>query len=107
MKKNIIILAFIMLSSTIFGQDIIINFAGEGASTNVETIEIKNLSNGTSIEIPENSSLNLTTGTVEIKEFGNFENNLIQTYPNPFTDITNIEFYLSKNNNVTVSVTNI
>ena len=60
MKKLNLFLVFIMLSITVFGQDIIIDFAGEGASTEVTTVEIVNLSNCTSITVPGGSSLNLT-----------------------------------------------
>ena len=62
MKKISIVSLFIMLSATIFGQDIIINFAGTGASSNIETVEVVNLSNGTNIEVPNGGSLNLTDG---------------------------------------------
>ena len=106
MKKSLYFLVFIMMSATIFGQDIIINFAGTGASANVETVEIVNLSNCTSIEVPDNSSLNLSD-YVEVNELGNFESNSIQTYPNPFTGTTNIEFYVRENDNIKISVCNI
>ena len=107
MKKNIIILAFIMLSSTIFGQDIIINFTGEGQSTEITTVEVVNLSNGTSIEVPGDGLLNLSDYSSGVKELGNYGNNLIQSYPNPFGNFTNIEFYVSENDNVKITVSDI
>ena len=64
MKKLNLFLVFIMLSITVFGQDIIIDFAGQGASSEVTTVEVVNLSNCTSIEVPSGWSLNLTTGTI-------------------------------------------
>ena len=107
MRKISILSVFIMLSLTIFGQDIIIDFAGEGASTEVTTVEIENLSNGTSIEVPGNGSINLTTGAVGISEYENLETNSIKNYPNPFSNSTNIEFYVSQTDYVTVTVCDI
>lgn len=107
MKKNIFFTVFIMLSSTIFGQDIIINFAGEGASSNVETVEVVNLTNCTSIEVQGNSSLNLSDYPVGAEELGSFESNLIQSCPNPFDNYTNIEFYISENDKVKILISDI
>jgi len=108
MKKTLNFLVFIMLSSTIFGQDIIIDFAGIGGSSNVDTVEVVNLSNCTSIEVPGGYSLNLTTGTVVgVEDLVSFEGNLIQSYPNPFGSFTNIEFYVSQTDNVKISVSDI
>ncbi len=106
MKKTSILSVFIMLSLTIFGQDIIIEFAGEGASTAVTTVEVVNLSNCTSIDVPGDSALNLTKGeiVVGIEEFENLESSLIQTYPNPFESSTNIEFSVNQMDYVTVTV---
>ena len=109
MKKLNLFLVFIMLSITVFGQDIIIDFAGEGASTEVTTVEVLNLSNCTNIEVPEGSSLNLTTGEIvtTIEEFENLENNFISSYPNPFGNSTSIEFYVNQNNYVSITICDI
>ncbi len=108
MCKLSFVLAFIMFSITGFGQDIIINFAGEGASTEVTTVEVVNLYNCTSIELPGGSSLNLTTGVVTgVEEFEHLESNSISSYPNPFGNSTNIEFYVSQTDFVTITVCDI
>jgi len=107
MKKNLIFIVTILFSSTIFGQDIIINFAGTGASTEVTTVEVLNLTNSSSIEIPENASLNLITGTVGINNPEIIENDIISIYPNPFFNSTNIEFYLKQEENVNITVLDI
>jgi uncharacterized protein (TIGR02145 family) len=106
MRKTNIILVLIMLSLVGFGQDIIIDFAGQGASTQVTTVEVVNLSNCTSIEVPGGSSLNLTTG-VGVEEFKNLKSNSITSYPNPFDNSTNIEFYVSQKDYVTLSICDI
>ncbi len=106
MKKLNLILVFIMLSITGFGQ-IIIDFAGQGASSEVTTVEVVNLSNCTSIEVLGNGSLNLTTGAVGVEEFENLESNVISSYPNPFGNSTSIEFYVSQSDYVTVTVCDI
>ncbi len=53
------------------------------------------------------SSLNLTTGAVGVEEFENLESNSISSYPNPFGNSTNIEFYVSQSDYVTVTVCDI
>lgn len=107
MKRNIVFLVFIMFSLTIYGQDIIINFTGEGASANVDIVEIVNLSNCTSIEVQGNSSLNLSDYSTIVEEPGIFESNLIQTYPNPFENFINIKFYVKESDKVKISVSDI
>lgn len=111
MKKSIYIITVLMLALTAnsFGQDIIINFAGEGASTEVTTVEVVNLSNCTSITVPSGSSLNLTTGEIitDVEEFENLESNSISSYPNPFGNSTSIEFYVSQTDYVTVTICDI
>ncbi len=107
MKKNIVFLVFIMFSFTIYGQDIIINFTGEGASANVDIVEIVNLSNCTSIEVQGNSSLNLSDYSTIVEEPGNFKSILIQTYPNPFESFTYIKYYVKERDKVKISVSDI
>jgi uncharacterized protein (TIGR02145 family) len=107
MRKFKLFTLFFIMSVPLFGQDIIISFEGQGASTEVTTVEVENLSNSTSIEVPGGSSLNLTTGTVGIAEFENERINNIKSYPNPFVNSTNIEFYLSQNDFVIVTACDI
>jgi len=62
MNKNIIsLLIIICFNLTIYGQTIIIDFAGTGASTVVGTVEVINLSNCDSITVSGDSSINLST----------------------------------------------
>ena len=96
-----------MFSITVFGQDIIINFAGEGASTEITTVEIVNLSNCSSIEVAGGSSLNLSNYIIGVEEFEYLESNNISSYPNPFNNSTNIEFYVNQSDYVTVTVCDI
>ena len=109
MRKLSFISVFIMLTITVFGQDIIIDFVGDGASSEVTTVEVVNVSNCTSIEVPGESSLNLTTGEIvtSVEEFENLESNSISNYPNPFDNSTSIEFYVSQSDYVTVTVCDI
>ncbi|MFH0735837.1 MAG: S8 family serine peptidase [bacterium] len=52
--------------------------------------------------------LNVAENLVLNDDLDNVENNLIsQNYPNPFTDFTNIDFYLADNLNVNISIFNI
>ena len=107
MKKLNLFLVLIMLSITIFGQDIIIDFEGDGASSEVTTIEVVNLSNCTSIEVPGNEPLNLMNPPSGVDDFKNLESNNISSYPNPFGNSTSIEFYVSQCDYVTVTVCDI
>ncbi len=64
MKKISVIIVLMLFSGFTIAQDIIINFSGTGASTEVTTAEVVNMSNCTSIEVPSGWFLNLTTGTI-------------------------------------------
>ncbi len=94
-----------MLPIITFGQDIIIDFAGTGETTEITNVEVVNLSNCTSIEVISGNSLNLTTGEITgVEEFKNLTNNSIIAYPNPFENSTNIEFYVNQNDYVNVNI---
>jgi len=108
MKKIKLFILSIILSVTAFAQDIIIDFVGDGASAEVTTVEIVNLSNCTSIEVPGDAAFNLTTGTVVgIKQIEEEEKRFIQTFPNPFENSVNIQFYLEQRDHIDLTVCDI
>ena len=95
------------MSLSIFGQDVIIQFEGIGESETVTNVEVVNLSNCTSIEVPDGYTTGETEEVLGVKEFEYPTSNDIHSYPSPFKELINIEFYISQNDNIKITVSNI
>ena len=105
MKNNLLIL-FISFSILLTGQDIIISFSATGAATSIETVEVTNLSNCTSITLDGDEVLNLTEGSIGIAELSG-TNKELKVYPNPFYDINTINVKIDKTENILIRVIDI
>lgn len=84
-------------------QDYQISFAGTGAATIVETVQVQNLTKGTSLNLNGSDVLHLT-GMVGIAELGIKDDETLRIYPNPMIAQGNIEFEISKESLVTVEL---
>ncbi len=104
MKKKLFFLILIMLSGTIFGQGIIIYFEGTGASSTIDTVEVVNLTNCTSINVTDGFVILTPTG---VEKPIDLATNSIKTYPNPFENNTTIEFSIGNTDIVKITVTDI
>lgn len=72
-------------------QDYQLNFAGSGSSTTIETIEVTNLTQGTSLTLDGSDILHLLLIVgINNQQQTNFEG--LTIYPNPTSEITNIVF---------------
>jgi uncharacterized protein (TIGR02145 family) len=100
---------FIAIIITIFtitatqAQNYQISFTGTGASTNVETVEVENLTQCTSISMNGSNVLNLL-GNVGINVINSELDNQIYVYPNPTTGSCLLEFYSTANDEATIGV---
>lgn len=86
-----ILIAFLLHVNLCHSQDYQIGFAGTGASTTFESIEVQNLTQGTSLTLTQGDVLHLkgiATGIVDTKH----QEGEIQVYPNPMKDLCKIEF---------------
>lgn len=95
-KKVFFILFAVLISSIakLQAQDYQISFAGSGASTTVETVQVQNLTKGISLTLNGSDVLHLI-GTTGIKSASASDKSL-RIYPNPMTNNCNIEFEVSK-----------
>jgi uncharacterized protein (TIGR02145 family) len=105
MKKVISSLVAILTINSIYSQSYEIDFTGTGASTLVDSVRVENLSQGTSLTLKGNDvlQLNLPTGidvnATDLKS--------LQVYPNPVTDQAEIHFFVNKNTNVLLELSDV
>jgi len=108
MKKIFFISLFVFIYLKLFCQDIIVDFSGryENSAVNLNSVLIENETQGTSITIFDNFSVNLTELTSDITKYEATNKDII-TYPNPFSVNTKIEFSSNFSENVEISISNI
>jgi uncharacterized protein (TIGR02145 family) len=80
MKRNILLLISIIISLNIHSQSYDIGFAATGIVTNIDSVCIKNITQGTSVTLAGTDILHL--GTVGMTD-SKMQNEKIQTFPNP------------------------
>jgi len=85
-------------------QDYQISFAGSGATTTVENVQVQNLTKGTSLNLNGSDVLHLTTAATGIEQLSTNGDNSMRIYPNPLTSIGTIEFEISAPSLVTVEL---
>ncbi len=91
MNRINLLLALLIVCVITHAQDYQISFAGTGASTTIESIEVQNLSQGTSLTLAQGDILHLkgaTTGISDVK----YQERQITVCPNPMKEQCNIEF---------------
>ena len=92
MKKVLIIIAiFCALKAN--AQDYLITFAGAGASSSVNTINVENLTAGTSLTLNGNDILHLTEIITDINPVEKEQSSGIKIYPNPMIDNSTVEIF--------------
>lgn len=103
--KNASLLVFILLwFCNLYAQDYEIKFSGNGASSEVDSVTIENITQGNKITLSGSQSLHLkafATGIKPIQDNSEFQLNL---YPNPSTDYFTIEFGSQKMGLVAVRI---
>ena len=101
-SKMIIVLLLYIAKSTI-AQQIDIRFAATGESNSIETIEIENLTQETSMEISGSDVLRLV-GVVGISEVDYDNGTQFRVYPNPCHDQTTLDFTTQTSENALIEV---
>jgi len=97
---RIITLTILLINAILIiqAQNYLIDFAGTGASTNVDSVKIENLSQCTSLIIAGTDILNLTA-TVGISESGRYQDQ-VSVSPNPSSGHCSVVFDATSNNYV-------
>ncbi|MDA3912209.1 MAG: FISUMP domain-containing protein [Bacteroidales bacterium] len=102
MKKATFIIALLFVTTMINAQNYEISFSGSGESTNVETVFVENLTQGTTLELAGTDILHLV-GTVGISSSSGVNLDL-NIYPNPMQGTSKIEFYSDKSDDVKIEI---
>jgi uncharacterized protein (TIGR02145 family) len=95
-------LLFISISS-VQAQDYLISFAGSGASSTVVTVNVENLTRGTSLSMNGSDvlHLNVTTGIETVSN--NIKDN-VSFYPNPMRDFSRMRFDLAESGETIITI---
>jgi uncharacterized protein (TIGR02145 family) len=96
---GLFIFAFVKLHS----QDYLISFDGSGETTIVETVQIQNLTQGTTLTINGTDILHLVT-EVGIEQLTTNSDKPLKFYPNPMTDNCSLEFEVKESGLVTIDL---
>ena len=103
MKHIFLFTLFIATYNFCHAQNILISFAGTGASTTIDSVKVENLPQCPVLNIGGSDTLDLGTGA-GINEADLNSSDKISTYPNPATEYCYAEFETNEKDNVTVSV---
>jgi uncharacterized protein (TIGR02145 family) len=107
MKKLTLILSVLMSGFSALAQTTyLINFAGTGASTTIDSVIVENLVLNTKVKLAGTDVLRLivTVGINDVTEANQLE---LLSYPNPFNNQTRVSFYAQQDENATISVSNL
>ncbi len=99
----VLMIIILFLLKDIKAQDYLINFAGTGASTTVDSVKIENLTQCKSKTISGSNTLHLT-GTIGINESNKNVENKIRIYPTPMIDNCSVEFETAALVNATIEL---
>jgi len=105
MKKIILSIAFSLVFSCMFAQDIQISFASTCATNTVENVKVENLTKGLSITLNGSDFLVLSTTSTGIEDIKS--NNKIQVIPNPITKEGEIRFTVPVSGIANITITDI
>jgi len=89
----LVLMLFAIVKS--YSQNYLISFAGEGASTTIDSVVVENLTKNTSATIPGGDQLKLEVVLSAINSLNN-DDNTLHIYPNPAEKYSIIEFYAVK-----------
>ena len=103
MKKLAIIIFFILAMLNMQAQDYLISFAGTGGSTTVDSVQVKNLTQNTSLTVNGTDVLHLM-GVVGIDQPIAQSNADLRIYPNPANEYSFIEFEATYSGIATIEV---
>lgn len=106
MKTNILLFVLIFALAQTRAQDYQISFAGTGGSTTVETVNVQNLTQGTSLTLNGTDILHLL-GVVGINPIDANSENPLSIYPNPMTESSSIEFEATASDITTIELCDI
>ena len=102
MKKITFIISSLFISFLVNAQDYEVTFAAFGICTEVDSVQIENISQDKSISVAGTDVLHLL-GFVDIED-DSPEYQQLRVYPNPAADYTNVIFYSDASENVEIEI---
>jgi uncharacterized protein (TIGR02145 family) len=101
-KSTPVIIMFVAMFQSLYPQDYLITFSGSGQSTTVETVEVKNIDQQTTLTLSGTDTLHLTdvVGTGILPSL----NQGMIIYPNPTNQSSRLEFHNSKVFNTRIEI---
>lgn len=105
-KPTIVILMLFLSAFYGFAFDYVITFSGSGATTNVDNVEVQNITKGTTVTVPGGSALHLQDFQSSINSFEANEN-LIVLSPNPITASARLSFYALQTGNTRITISDL
>jgi uncharacterized protein (TIGR02145 family) len=101
-KTATLIIMFLVIFQSVYSQDYLITFTGSGQSNVVETIEVKNIAQQTTLTLSGTDTL-LLTDVVGTGYLPSLNRGMI-IYPNPANHSSRLEFYNSGAGNASIEV---
>ncbi len=101
MKKYYLLIAVLCIMNIAYSQNYVINFAGTGSISTVGSVEVKNLTQNTTLTLNGTDVLQL--GNVSINELDRTNEN-IKVYPNPIQGQSAISFYAKQTGNADIII---
>jgi len=102
MKKITFLFILLFITILIKAQDYQISFTGSGQSTNVDSVFVENLTQGTTLVLLGSDILHLV-GTLDIVDQSVTSNNL-HIYPNPISETSKLSFYTEQADDVKIEI---
>ncbi len=106
MKKSTIIIFFVLAMLQTQAQDYLISFAGSGVSTTVDSVQVRNLTQNTSLTLNGTDVLHLM-GIVGIDLASEKSNGDLRIYPNPMDEQSFVEFETASSGIATIELSDI
>jgi uncharacterized protein (TIGR02145 family) len=101
--RKLIFAVTFLCSLTSNGQNYNLTFSGTGASSNVSTVNVENLTSGTTLTLSGSDILRLT-GTTNVNSIENKKSSELRFYPNPMVDNAVLEIFPSESGDAIISV---
>jgi uncharacterized protein (TIGR02145 family) len=102
MKKVTLIILGLIISICAFSQDYEVTFAAFGIASEVDSVQIENISQGKSISVAGTDVLHLLGIVNEIENSS--ANQQLSVYPNPAGDYANVSFYANASELVEIRI---
>jgi len=103
MKKSFIIIFSLLVTFQTQAQDYLISFAGTGGSTTVDSVQVRNLTQNTSLTLNGADVIHLM-GVVGIDQAIEQTSSDLRIYPNPMNEQSFVEFETASSGDATIEV---